>query len=128
NSEALDICGSGLFPLRAWQPGRRYLIAVDPGEKDGTAIVVLDGTGDRYAGSARPAVIVTGYQLLRPCNLREAQLAIEQTSRDFPTAPVVVEVNGIGIGLVRNLRVPSHRLHEHNTTGLSKRRLISNLA
>jgi len=65
---------------------------------------------------------------MRPTTLRDAQTAIEQISRDFPNAPVVVEVNGIGIGLVRNLRIPSHRLHEHVTSALSKRRMISSLA
>ena len=129
DGESLDHCGSFLrLGLQPFQPGRRYLIAVDPGEKDGTAITVLDVTGDRRIGSVRPAAYVTGFQLLRPCNLREAQLAVEQVARDFPHAPVVIEINGIGVGLVRNLRIPSHRVHEHNTNVTSKRRMISNLA
>ena len=126
--EALDLCTRYSRGLRPWEPGRKYIIAVDPGEKDGTAICVLDVTGDRNGGSVRPVVDVTAFRLMRPTNLREAALAIESVSRDFPNAPVVVEVTGIGIGLVRNLRVPSHRLHEHNTTVLSKRRMIANLA
>jgi hypothetical protein len=128
DAEAIELCTRYSRGLRPWEQGRRYLIAVDPGERDGTAICVLDCTGDRHAGSVRPVVDVTGFRLMRPCNLREAQIAIEQISRDFPTAPVVVEVNGIGIGLVRNLRIPSHRLYEHTTSQLSKRRMISNLA
>jgi hypothetical protein len=128
DAASLDICGSYSRGLRPFEPGRLYLIAVDPGEKDGTAIVCLDATGDRHAGGVRPAVDVCAFRLMRPCNLREAQLAIEQMSRDYPTAPVVIEINGIGIGLVRNLRISSSRIHEHNTTAPSKRRLISNLA
>jgi hypothetical protein len=128
SGECLGLCTRYPRGLQAYEAGRKYLIAVDPGEKDGTAIVCLDLTGDRHAGSVRPVVDVCAFRLMRPTNLREAQLAIEQMSRDYPTAPVCVEVNGIGIGLVRNLRIPSHRIYEHNTTSLSKRRMIGNLA
>ena len=128
DAASLDICGSYSRGLRPFEPGRLYLIAVDPGEKDGTAICVLDATGDRHTGGVRPAVDVCAFRLMRPATLREAQLAIEEMSRAFPTAPVVIEVNGIGVGVVRNLRISSHRVHEHNTNTVSKRRMIANLA
>ena len=126
-AESLDICTAYPRGLQPWEPDRKFLISVDPGEKDGTAIVVLSPDA-RSTGSIRGVVDVVGFRLMRPTTLRDAQVAIEQMARDYPNAPVVVEINGIGIGLVRNLRVPAHRLHEHTTSQLSKRRMVSNLA
>jgi hypothetical protein len=129
SAEDLDHCGSFLrLGLRPFQYGRKYIIGVDPGEKDGTAIVVLDVTGDRRIGSIRPAAYVTDFRLLRPTTLREAQLAVEETALAFPTAPVVIENNGIGLGVIRNLRIRSSRVHEHNTGQKTKGRMIANLA
>jgi hypothetical protein len=47
-AESIDLCTRYSRGLTVFEPGRLYLIAVDPGEKDGTAIIVLDATGDRH--------------------------------------------------------------------------------
>jgi Terminase RNaseH-like domain len=129
SAEALDHCGSALrIGFQSFQHGRRYLIAVDPGEKDGTAICVIDATRDQHIGSARAAVYVANFRLLRPTTLLEAQYAIEQMALAYPTAPVVIETNGVGLGVFRNCRVSSSRKYERFTTPKVKRGMVSDLA
>jgi Terminase RNaseH-like domain len=129
SAEALDHCGSALrIGFQSFQHGRRYLIAVDPGEKDGTAICVIDATRDQHIGSARAAVYVANFRLLRPTTLLEAQYAIEQMALAYPSAPVVIETNGVGLGVFRNVRVSSSRKHERFTTPKVKRGMVSDLA
>ena len=128
SAEGVALCTRYPRGLQPCDPDRDYIISVDPGEKDGTAICVLDVTADRFSRSKRPVADVVHFRLLRPTTMLDAKTAIEQVARLYPRAPVCVEDNGIGKGLIPNLSVPAWRLHAHNTSALSKPRMISKLA
>jgi hypothetical protein len=53
---------------------------------------------------------------------------IEQLAREFPNAPVAIEMSGIGAAVRGNLDVPDYRIIEFWTTQKSKARIIGGVA
>jgi hypothetical protein len=55
-------------------------------------------------------------------------LEIERLARDYPRAPVAIEMSGIGAAVRGNLSLPDQRIVEFWTTVRSKARIIGNVA
>jgi hypothetical protein len=63
DAEAIELCTRYPLGLSPYEPGKKYIISVDPGEKDGTAICVLS-PDNRSVGSVRGVVDVVGFRLM----------------------------------------------------------------
>ncbi len=55
------------------------------------------------------------------------QNVIERKPRDFPSAPIAIEQNAMGITVIQNLNLPAYRIIPFTTSVLSKARALEGI-
>jgi Terminase RNaseH-like domain len=101
--------------------GARLISGVDLGVKDATVIVTL-------AILRNGIMCVVKFERYTGLTYPEIQARIEQRSRDFPRAPIVIEANSMGATVIGNLKSPAWQIVPFTTTQVSKARIIEGLS
>ncbi len=87
---------------------------------DASVGTVLDVSG--------PIVFIVEQRRFQGIPYAQLGLEIERLARDYPRAPVALEMSGIGAAVRGNLNLPDDRIVEFWTTPRSKARIIGNIA
>ena len=77
---------------------------------------------------SEPVVDVVAFQRLTSPSVGDLTYAIEVMHHEWPGAHVTIEETGIGHAFLQSVNIPESKLHGFLTTGVSKPRILGDLA